>query len=562
MIEDLRIQVPEGERGGFFQSGIVSNYLKSYQSIVTALGDLSKKGEILPKELNEYGSSTEAVAFYFAEAAKARNLLETITSIYRKTNGFPIPEDLRRKQEILDHQFIILRSQYESAFKSIETLSVLMQRKKLLITELKKFITELNKINPLYAALRYPRPVAAKDLPLQDKEILLEYALGEKGSYLFRVEPGGRTQVYALPVGQEELAKLVTEFVAPLQSKHTYQDFSPAQGEKLYNLLLNPALKDLPPEKHLIVVPDGILGLLPFEALVVKAGKDLADTRFVGDERLLTYSQSAAILALNRLLPASKAQKPLFALGNPIYSDRDPRYLAHKAGKPAPVLTAQAAPQYAFRALATRREWGKTTSDDKQGKELSYPPLGETENEVRAIAGLFGVKPEPPDILLNQAANETGLKQVPLKNYRYLHFATHGDLPGKVQGINEPFILLGQVENKDQDNGFLTLSKVLGLKLDADMVVLSACLTGRGKVMEGEGVAHMARAFQQAGARSVVVSLWEVASEPAVEYMVAFYTHLKAGKPRAEALRLARQHLKTKYPNPYFWAPFILHGEG
>ena len=94
------------------------------------------------------------------------------------------------------------------------------------------------------------------------------------------------------------------------------------------------------------------------------------------------------------------------------------------------------------------------------------------------------------------------------------------------------------------------------------MVVLSACLIGRGEVMEGEGVAHMARAFQQAGARSVVVSLWEVASQPAVEYMVTFYGHLKAGKSRTEALRLARQRIKAKYPNPYYWAVFILHGEG
>ena len=103
---------------------------------------------------------------------------------------------------------------------------------------------------------------------------------------------------------------------------------------------------------------------------------------------------------------------------------------------------------------------------------------------------------------------------------------------------------------------------MLGLKLNAEMVVLSACDTGRGKVMEGEGVANFARAFRHAGARSVVVSLWEVASDPAVEYMTLFYGHLKEGKSRAEALRLARQAIKAKYPEPFFWAVFILHGEG
>ena len=116
--------------------------------------------------------------------------------------------------------------------------------------------------------------------------------------------------------------------------------------------------------------------------------------------------------------------------------------------------------------------------------------------------------------------------------------------------------------NEGRDNGFLTLSKVLGLKLRAEMVVLSACLTGRGKVMEGEGVVNFSRAFQHAGAQSVLVSLWEVASLEAVEFMTRFYGHLKEGKPRKEALKLARRAIKAKYPQPFFWAVFILHGEG
>lgn len=93
------------------------------------------------------------------------------------------------------------------------------------------------------------------------------------------------------------------------------------------------------------------------------------------------------------------------------------------------------------------------------------------------------------------------------------------------------------------------------------MVVLSACLTGRGKMMEGEGVGNFARAFHHAGAKSVVVSLWEVSSYETVEYMKTFYGHLKAGKSRAEALRLARQEIKKNHPHPYYWAAFILHGE-
>ena len=105
----------------------------------------------------------------------------------------------------------------------------------------------------------------------------------------------------------------------------------------------------------------------------------------------------------------------------------------------------------------------------------------------------------------------------------------------------------------------LTLTKVLDLRLDAEMVVLSACVTGRGEATEGEGVVNFARAFHQAGARSVVVSLWEVASEAAEDFMKRFYGHLNAGKPKAEALSLARKEMKALYPNPFFGPRLILN---
>jgi len=195
----------------------------------------------------------------------------------------------------------------------------------------------------------------------------------------------------------------------------------------------------------------------------------------------------------------------------------------------------------------------------RNGELLGYT---ETEIEVKEIAKTMGVADKPPDVLLSVMANETEMRKTGLEKYKYIHFATHASLPGMIQGINEPFILLGQVENESKDDGFLTLSEVLDLRLNADMVVLSACVTGVGKEVEGEGVANFARAFQHAGVKSVVVSLWEVASDPAVEYMEKFYEYLKAGKSRSEAMRLARNEIKAKYPNPFYWAVFILHGEG
>jgi CHAT domain-containing protein len=338
--------------------------------------------------------------------------------------------------------------------------------------------------------------------------------------------------------------------------------FSLRQAQELYTLLLAQPLGEVRENDRVIIVPDGILGLLPFEALVLKSGTGLKDSVFVGDRYTLTYYQSAAVMALKRRLQEHPAERPLFALGNPVFSPQDPRWAPKPPPGQPPAAGVRGAQPAAFRTLAASQEWGKTTRDGKTGAELVYPPLPETKDEVLAIAKLFAVEPKPPDVLLDLKANEASLRQSPLPEYRYLHFATHADLPGRVQGIREPFLLLGQVGNEGQDNGFLTQSKVLGLKLNAEMVVLSACLTGRGKVMEGEGVVNFSRAFQHAGARSVLVSLWEVASLEAVEFMTEFYGHLKQGQPRSQALKLARQAIKAKYPQPFFWAVFILHGEG
>ena len=122
--------------------------------------------------------------------------------------------------------------------------------------------------------------------------------------------------------------------------------------------------------------------------------------------------------------------------------------------------------------------------------------------------------------------------------------------------------MLTLVENKPPDDGFLTFSKVLQLKLDADLVTLAACMTGVGQMMQGEGVLNFARAFQQAGARSVMVTLWNIPVEESLKFYRTFYQGLKEGKTRLQALQAARKSVREKEPHPYFWSGIILHGEG
>lgn len=417
-------------------------------------------------------------------------------------------------------------------------------------------VTELRRREPRYAALAYPRPYKAEDLALKQGEILLEYALGEKESYLFRVEPGGKTQVFRLAQGQEALEKRLGSMLAPFRQsvlrREDLSRFSVSDAAALYQEILAPALSGINSGSKLIIVPDGALGAFPFEALVVQAGAGWDKSTLVGDRWPVTYSQSAAILALNRILGISKASQPLFALGDCIYEKDSPRYLAFKSGRGQAGELKHLGPEKALTMSATQKEWGR----------LKFQPLPETRQTVTDLATLFQVKAQPPQVLLDVFASETNVRQSPLSQYRYLFFGTHGFLADKLFGVQEPTLVLTQVENKPPDDGFLSFSKVLQLKLNAELVTLAACMTGVGKVMQGEGVLNFARAFQQAGARSVMVTLWNIPVEESLKFYTVFYKSLKEGKSKLQALQVARQQVRSHEPHPYFWSGIILHGEG
>ncbi len=560
-IEELRGRTL-GERASFFEGGRLGGYFRAYQGMVGLLAEMAQKGGPVPADLRTYGADTGAIAFYFAESIKARSLLEAVAAGAERGSE-ALPPDLAVKEKRLQEQIRTLEAQrldryQEHGGKGQKEQSVLeFERKRAALQkELDGLVAELRRRAPRYAALNYPLPYKAQELPLKPGEVLLEYALGEKESYLFRVEPGGKTQVFRLALGQEALEKRLGGMLAPFrQSTLRREDlnrFSINDAASLYKEILAPALAGINPGTRLIIVPDGALGAFPFEALVVQAGPDWGKCALVVDRWPVTYSQSAAILALNRHLGLAQAKQPLFALGDPIFDKGSGRYLAYKAGKEKAGEIKHAGPEKALTMAATGRGWGR----------LEFPPLPETRRTVLELAALFQEKPQPPQVLLDVNATETKLRQTPLGQYRYLFFGTHGFLADKLAGVQEPTLVLTQVENKAPDNGFLTFNKVLRLKLDADLVTLAACMTGVGQVMQGEGVLNFARAFQQAGARSVMVTLWNIPVDESLKFYHEFYQALKAGKPKIEALKTARQAVRAKEGHPYFWSGIILHGEG
>jgi len=556
--EESRYRIKD--RSGFFASGLAGGRIRSYRVLLSVLCERALKGDLIDKRLAHLGKDTADSAFHLAESIKARTLLESMAEVRRATRRRIIPEEWKRKEQLLLQRLSALDDQWETAYRSGEAaVKELNGKKAALRAQFQELIGMFRKKSPRYAALYYPSPIPAAKLPLKKDETVLEYVFGDDACYLFVVRKGGVKKILRIAASPAELEKSVKAFMEPL-NRNRPDLFSEQLARELGKTLL--AGTGIKSGSKVIIVPDGLLGLLPFGALMPEVKSNEVGKVYLDDRWVITYEHSASALALGRLLRPVKAGKPLFALGNPVFDTSDPRYIAYKQGKPPVALQPGQAKHYPFRGLAIHAKPGSEAREQVEWEQVVFTPLPETEVEVRAIAAGLGVKPVPPDVLLGMNANKTTFLKSQLEEYRYLHFATHADLPGNVQGVKEPFILLGQVANDGQDRGFLTLSEILELQLSADMVMLSACNTGKGELVAGEGVANLARAFQHAGARSVVSSLWEVASDAAVEYMKSFYGHMKTTGNRAVALSLARKEIKQKYPSPFYWAVFAFYGDG
>lgn len=170
--------------------------------------------------------------------------------------------------------------------------------------------------------------------------------------------------------------------------------------------------------------------------------------------------------------------------------------------------------------------------------------------------------PGHTEVLAGEHATKHALLSKPLHRYHTLVFGTHGYYGYEIPGIMEPVLVLSLVP-KGAD-GYLRMSEVLGLDLNADVVALTACRTALGEYRAGEGVMSMGRAFQYAGARTVLMSLWNVSEQGSVKLMERFFAHLRNGLRPPDALRTARNELRTLspfYAHPYFWASFVVMGE-
>jgi CHAT domain-containing protein len=340
-----------------------------------------------------------------------------------------------------------------------------------------------------------------------------------------------RVLAAATPYDAKAFAALVRSTATDLSRPTSDQPGIEGRLLRISQTVLGNARPLLAGRKRIVALPDGVLNALPFELL---SAADNAYRPLIAE---YTVSASPSLV----FIEAAERQRQgvsgnLLAVADPVYG--------------APDTLAGAS-------------LDEVRTATRSSRFMSYfEPLPETRSEAEAISKMFSG--QKVQLLTGDQALESRIKQAELGQFGYLHFATHGILGNEVPGVGEPALVLGRESGED---GFLTASEVGQLKLNASLAVLSACNTGSGEFVTGEGVMGMSRAFLAAGSRSVVVSLWPVASKQTERLMVEFYRQLRSGLPAAEALRAAKlgalnqaRKAKSNEAHPFYWAPFLLLG--
>jgi CHAT domain-containing protein/predicted negative regulator of RcsB-dependent stress response len=562
----------------------------------------------LKMKLYQAESSQEYLqsAFDASERSRARSLIDSLDDSHDEVTRGVSSDLLRLRREVKQR----LSAKEQAQAKSLNGKPT-KEEAESFKNELDKLIGEYDDIDaqirgnsPNYAQLIKPQPFKVSEIQRQLDEgtLLLEYALGEKRSYVWVVSPdsikgvelAGRAEI-------EKEARRVTDAVTARNREEKNEGFPQRllrldKAEKEYTeasaalskVVLEP-IASLLGQKRLVIVADGALQLVPFAALPAPATSTTPEnskpkansssaaagpTLLIADHELVTLP-SASVLALQRRELANRKPAPyaVALLADPVFDDQDIRVArATGIGNQHRKETATTGHGGAVTPAAGEKSTTSRSSNadsvlssalrdvglDPDGK---LPRLALSREEARAIAR--AVSPSQSLSALDFKASRKTATSPELAKYRIIHFATHG-----VLDLDHPElsgIVLSMVDEKGRpQDGYLRLHEIYNLNLPAELVVLSACQTGVGKQIKGEGLIALTRGFMYAGAKSVVASLWKVDDAATSELMAEFYKQMFTNKLKpAAALRAAQVKMSQlkRWHEPYYWAGFFIQGE-
>lgn len=510
-----------------------------------------------------------AAALLASERARARSLLDSLQAEQIEFRAIPSADLLSRQQELgraLDE-----KAEYQTRLlagnHTHEDADKLSQEINALTLELQDVRSKLRRESPRRAFLTQSDQLQAGDLQnlvRGEDALLLEFALGDEKSYLWAVTATNISS-YELPARAqiEALAEKVYESItmrqspaselpaAELQKKISEADVTYGdQSAALSRMLLGPIGSSIG-SKRLLIVGDGLLRFIPFEALPLPASSVPAtDSEPLVSAHEIVILPSALTLAALRSErnKSSGASKTIAVIADPVFEKDDPRVESRES------KTTVGREGATFLATALR-----DFSESGGGQGISRLPS--TLREGKAIMDFVS----PGDGVMRTGFDATKQRFVGdrMNDYRIIHLATHGLLNNEHPDLSGVVLSLVD-EHGNSVDGFLRLHDIYSLDLSANLVVLSACRTGLGKNIRGEGAVGLSSGFMYAGAKSVVASLWKVDDNATADFMNCFYTAiLRDGQPPAAALRAAKLEMRKqgRWHQPFYWAGFVLQGE-
>lgn len=410
---------------------------------------------------------------------------------------------------------------------------------------------------PNYTAMATPKPLSLAQVQatLGKSEAMISYLLGRKQSFALMVRKTG-LHLIRIPLSEKSVNETVAKLRKGLQPQAGgLGDFDAEESNDLYSLIVQPFMPHLKEIDHLVINSTGALASLPFAVLVTEPpgpNTGQVDPNTVWLSRKFALSHISSIQAFHSLRMRSKtvktAKHPFMGIGNPVLTGKTGLTTASLDKLAGNCKPEQPVPAEMLRALAALPDTGK---------------------EIQTIGRMLSPN-QPNSWYLAADAKEEVVRREALDQYRVLYFATHGLLPGELKCQTEPGLVLTppSVTPKERSlDGLLQASEISTLKLNADLVVLSACNTAGGSSrLGGEALSGLAEAFFYAGAKSMVVSHWQVPSDQTARLMTGMFSRIGStfAQGPATALSQAQQELSTKpqTAHPYFWAAFTVVGDG
>lgn len=438
---------------------------------------------------------------------------------------------------------------------------------------------EIQRRFPNYASLLNPQPVGMEAVQrlLRAGEAMISVYAGSERTLVWAIPAQGPAAFAVVSLDAGRIDGLVNQLRAALDPEAGASGRMPRYpfdvAHELFRQLLVPVESGWKSATELIVVPHGRLGQLPFGVLTTSpyrapeakvAYAEMADAPWLIKQVAVSQLPAAVALPLLRGGQSRRAELPFVGFGDPVFS---PATAAAGGTRGAPRLARRSGVTAGL--PADPRPAGDELAPEINFKLLSALP--ETADEIGEVAQVLGAVPER-DIFLKLRASEAQVKKARLAPYRVVMFATHGLMGGDMPGLHQPALALSNPAlSGDGEDGLLTMEEILGLKLNADWVVLSACNTAAAGGAAQEAVSGLGRAFFYAGAKSLLVTAWAVETESARMLTTEAFRRqaAKPGLSRAMALRLSSLALMGKttadgysYAHPTFWAPYMLVGDG